>query len=398
MNVRDDIDVGAPRSRLVDGGFARGRRPGDVYPPDVTIEIGFLGAGFISRTHRFFLAHAPVDHRIVAVHDPDGERARVFAQRRGAEVMGEDDLLDRVDAVFVTAWTSTHERLVRAAAERGVAVFCEKPLAFDAIATRRMIDVVETAGVVNQVGLVLRSLPQFVYARHLLADERAGRLMTIAFRDDQFIPVQGYYESTWRVDPIRCGRGTLLEHSIHDVDIMRHVAGPVDRVSGVVREMHGHPRIDDLAVARLEFAGGAVASLSSIWHDIVDRPSQRHVELFAERLHITLDGTPDGALSWEFAGEEPRTLRGRPLAEACVDAGLGRGIDLLDVGDGAMLNPLTPFLEAIRDGRPSPLPFREALAAHELVDAIYDSADHDGAPRRVVPDDHRGESGRDPVG
>jgi predicted dehydrogenase len=298
---------------------------------------------------------------------------------------GEDELLDRVDAVFVTAWTSEHERLVATAAERGVAVFCEKPLAFDAIATRRMIDLVEAAGVVNQVGLVLRSLPQFVFARKLLADARAGATMTIAFRDDQFIPVQGHYESTWRVDPVRCGRGTLLEHSIHDVDILRYLAGPVDRVSGVVREMHGHPRIDDLAVARIEFSGGAAASLTSIWHDIVDRPSQRHVELFSERLQITLDGTPDGALTWQFAGEAPLTLRGRALADACVEFGAARPIDVLDVRQGAMFNPVTPFLEAIRDGRPSPLPFREALAAHELVDAIYASADHDGAPRSLAP-------------
>jgi len=359
---------------------------GDVYPPiDVTIDIGFLGAGFISRTHRFFLRHTPVDHRIVAVHDPDRARARAFAARRGADVLGEAELLDRVDAVFVTAWTSEHERLVAAAADRGVAVFCEKPLAPDAGGAARMVASVEAAGVPNQVGLVLRALPQFVYARHLLADARAGRLMAIAFRDDQFIPVQGYYESTWRIDPARCGRGTLLEHSIHDVDIMRHMAGgaagPVERVSGVVRELHGHPRIDDLAVARLEFGGGGVATLTSIWHDIVDRPSQRHVEVFAERLQLTLDGTPDGALSWQFAGEERRTLRGRALAEACLDAGLGRRIDLLDVGDGAMFNPLTPFLEAIRDGRPSPLPLREALPAHELVDAIYASADDDGRPR-----------------
>jgi predicted dehydrogenase len=247
-----------------------------------------------------------------------------------------------------------------------------------------MVDSVVSNGVANQVGLVLRALPQFVYARHLLTDERAGRLMAIAFRDDQFIPVQGYYESTWRVDPARCGRGTLLEHSIHDVDILHHLAGPVDAVSGVVRELHGHPRIDDVAVARLEFAGGGVASLTSIWHDIVDRPSQRHVELFSEGLQVTLDGTPDGDLSWEFAGEQRHTLQGRALAEACVDAGAGRPTDLLDVGTGAMFNPVTPFLEAIRDGLPSPLPLREALPAHELVDAIYASADDGGRPRPVT--------------
>jgi predicted dehydrogenase len=346
----------------------------------MTIRIGFLGAGFISRTHRFFLKHSPVDHQIVAVHDPDTARAQDFAARRGAEVLAEEELLDRVDAVFVTAWTSEHARLVHAAAERGLAVFCEKPLGIDADDATATTEVVESAGVANQVGLVLRSLPQFPYAAHLMADDRAGRLMTIVFRDDQFIPVQGYYESTWRIDPARCGRGTLLEHSIHDVDILRFLGGPVEVVSGVVREMHGHRRIDDLAVARLEFAGGGVASLTSIWHDLTERPSQRHIEIFCERLHITLDGTPDGPLHWEFAGEPRQSLAPMEIAAACLDAGLGRAGDLLPVGEGAMFNPVTPFLEAIRDGSESPLPFREALPAHRLVDAIYTSADEDGAP------------------
>lgn len=356
----------------------------------MTIRIGFLGAGFISRTHRFFLNRCHVDHRIVAVHDPDRARAEEFAARRAAHVAdSEEQLLDAVDAVFITAWTSEHERLVAAAAERGVAVFCEKPLAFDAAATGRMIDTVEDAQVVNQVGLVLRFLPQFLHARRLLADERAGRLMTITFRDDQFIPIQGHYESTWRIDTARAGRGTLLEHSIHDVDIIDHLARPtagaLTTVSGITREMHGHDRIDDLTLAHLTFADGAVASLTSVWHDITDRPSQRHIEIFCERLQVTLDGTPDGPLSWQFAGEARQVLAGPDLAAACIAAGDAREADLVetgtgDTGTGAMFNPVTPFLQAIRDGGESPLPFREALTAHTAVDAIYASADVGGIP------------------
>jgi len=349
----------------------------------VTVSVGFLGAGFISRTHNFFLSHCPVDHRVTAVHDPDAERARAFAERSGATVMAEDELLDAVDLVVVTAWTSEHERLVAGAAERGVAVFCEKPLGVDATVAQRMVEVVETAQVPNHVGLVLRALPQFVYARHLLADRRAGRPMTVVFRDDQFIPIQGHYGSTWRVDPARCGRGTLLEHSIHDVDVLAFLLGSVRQVSGVVREFHGHPLIDDLAVARLEFDGGAVAALTSVWHDLLDRPSLRRVEIFCEQLQITLDGTPDGALGWQFAGGPRQALQGEELFAACLDAGLGRVVDRLGTRGGVMFNPLTPFLESVVAGAPSPLPFRTALAAHRVVDAIYASADAGGTPVAV---------------
>jgi predicted dehydrogenase len=344
----------------------------------MTVRVGFIGTGFIARTHNWFLKHSAADHRIVAVHDIDDDRGRTFANRVGAEVVGPDELLDRVDAVFVTTWTSEHEQLVAAAAERGVAVFCEKPLAFDAAAAQRMVDAVETANVTNQVGLVLRFVPQFLHARTLLADERAGRLLAVSFRDDQFIPIQSHYGSTWRIDPDRCGRGTLLEHSIHDVDVLQWMCGPVDSVSGTVREVHGHARIDDVAVARLEFADGGIASLTSIWHDIVDRPSLRNIEIFCENLYVHLDGEPTSSVTWQFTGEPVRTLGGGDLSQACIDAGLARERDVAPVPGGAMFNPLTAFLDAISGGGASPLPLSEALPAHRIVDAIYTSADDGG--------------------
>lgn len=350
----------------------------------MTVRIGFIGTGFIARTHNWFLKHSAADHRIVAVDDLDVDRASAFADRVGADVVIDDSaLLDRVDAVFITTWTSEHEHLVAAAAERGVAVFCEKPLGVDAASAQRMVDAVDAAGVVNQVGLVLRFVPQFIHARTLLADERAGRLLAVSFRDDQFIPIQGHYGSSWRVDPTRCGRGTLLEHSIHDVDVMQWLCGPVDSVSGTVREVHGHPLIDDVAVARLEFANGGVASLTSIWHDIVDRPSQRNVEIFCEHLYIRLDGEPTGPIQWQFTGGPVQSLEGDGLAQACIDAGAGRERDLAPIAGGAMFNPLTAFLDAITNGAPSPLPLGEALAAHRIVDAVYASADADGCPVEV---------------
>jgi predicted dehydrogenase len=349
----------------------------------MTIRVGIIGTGFIARTHNWFLKHTTADHSIVAVHDLDADRARAFAGRVGAEVLGEDELFDRVDAVFVTTWTSEHERLVGAAAERGVAVFCEKPLAVDHPSAARMAEAVETAGVVNQVGLILRFVPQFVQARALLADERAGRVLAVSFRDDQFIPIQSHYGSTWRVDPARCGRGTLLEHSIHDVDVLQWLCGAVESVSGIVREVHGYPRIDDVAMARLDFASGAVASLSSIWHDIVDRPSLRNIEIFCENLYLHLDGEATTPLTWQFTGEPVRSLAGEALARTCVDAGLARERDLTSVPGGAMFNPLTSFLDAIADGAASPLPLREALPAHRIVDAVYASADARGVTTEV---------------
>lgn len=341
-------------------------------PPPV--RVGFYGAGFISQFHVAALAASSVPNEIVAVHDPDAERAARFAAAHGGRAVGEDELLELVDAVYVATWTSEHPRLVEKAAAAGRAVFCEKPVAVDAPTVERMVAAVERAGVVDQVGLVLRFLPSFRWVRHLVRDERAGRVLAVVFRDDQYIPDQGVYGSTWRVDAARAGRGTLLEHSIHDVDILQWLLGPVSAVSATAREVHGHPGIDDVVVARLDFATGASASLVSVWHDILERPSLRRVEVFCERLYVALEGDVAGPVRWRFAGEEEQVLAGDELRTAIAEAG--------DVGT---VNAATAFLSAVRDGRPAEPSLADALPAHRAVDALYRSA---GAGGAVVRLDH----------
>jgi predicted dehydrogenase len=163
----------------------------------VTVQVGFLGAGLIATYHAQSLRASGADVRWGGVFDPDRDRAERFAAASGAALCGsEDEVLERCDAVYVCTWTSEHPRLVEAAARRGRAVFCEKPLAVDLPLARRMTAAVEEAGVINQVGLVLRHSPTFGLVKALAADPASGRPMSIVFRDDQYLPVQGMYGST----------------------------------------------------------------------------------------------------------------------------------------------------------------------------------------------------------
>jgi predicted dehydrogenase len=344
----------------------------------MAVKVGFLGAGFITDVHLWFLSRAEVDHEVVAVHDVDPDRAAAFAARTGAAVLDEAGVIASSDAVFVTTWTSEHPRLVAAVAAAGKAVFCEKPLAVDAGLVAGMVDVVERAGVTNQVGLVMRFLPPMRLVRHLLADPRSGAVLAVSFRDDQYLPIQGQYGSTWRADPERCGRGTMLEHSIHDVDILRWWLGPVAALSATTRTHHGYDLIDDVAAVRFDFASGTVATLVSVWHDVLERPSGRHIEILCERLHVVVEGDTTGPVRWQRTGEPERSLQGRELVA-----------HLAERGDTAS-NPAESFLAAVRDRRPADPAFAEALPAHAVVDAVYRSADLDGevirAPEEVRPE------------
>ncbi len=336
----------------------------------MTVRIGFLGAGLIATYHGKSLRRSGADHEIVAVYDPDPDRAAAFAQASGATAMAtEEAVLDAVDAVYVCTWTSEHPRLVAAAMERSRPVFCEKPLATTLDGARAMAAAVSESGVVNQVGLVLRSSPAFLELAHQLGDPRNGRVQAVVLRDDQFLPVQGMYGSTWRGDVARAGAGTMLEHSIHDVDALEWLLGPVTSVSARSATFHGYPGIEDTVVAGLGFASEAQGSLTSVWHQLLERPSLRRLEVICERAFLTLEHDVSGPVTWTRPDGDVGAIEGEALFAAVAERHGGR-----------LPNQDRGFVEAVASGQQGPDPdLRTALRAHEVVDAIYRSATQGGA-------------------
>ncbi len=144
------------------------------------------------------------------------------------------------------------------------------------------------AGTPSQVGLVLRFAPAYAALADLVTGGSLGRPLAAVLRDDQYWPIQGQYGSTWRGDVALAGGGTLLEHSIHDLDVLRWVLGDVASVSGRTVELGAHPGVEDVAVATLVFASGAVATLTSVWHQVLTRPSNRWLEVLCEEgvVHV----------------------------------------------------------------------------------------------------------------
>jgi predicted dehydrogenase len=341
------------------------------------LRVGFLGAGLIATYHSKSLRRSGVEarHAVVrsGVYDTNPERSAAFAAASGHTVCSsEDEVLDTCDAVYICTWTSEHPRQVAKAAARGLPIFCEKPLAIDLAAATSMTATVAAAGITNQVGLVLRRSAAYNWAKHLIDDPAAGRVMTVVFRDDQFIPIQGHYDSTWRADRKLVGAGTLLEHSIHDVDMLRFLVGEVQGVSANTANFHGHDGIEDVANATLTFTGGALGTLTSVWHDNLARPSLRRVEIFCERRYIVIEGDDwYGPVHWT----DTDGTNGSLADQAIVDA-------VEPLIDGTM-NPDAEFIRSVVAGQPAHPDFATALAAHRIVDAMYRSAADGGASTSV---------------
>jgi predicted dehydrogenase len=359
------------------------------------IRIGMVGCGHIGTVHSFALRQLAdaglVAARVVGTFDTDHGRAADVARHHGARAYEQlDALLGDVDVVWVCTWTAAHIEAVCAAGERSRAVFCEKPLAPTLAEAEQLAGVL--ARVPHQVGLVLRHAPVFRAAAELVAQGRYGRPLATVLRDDQYFPNQGFYASAWRADVSKAGGGTLLEHSIHDVDVLRWVLGPAagepQEVAAHTASMFEHPGIDDATTVTFRFGDGSTATIVSVWHQILTRGSRRRLEVFCEDALLWTDDDYLGPLHVE-------TRDGEELVESSPPS----WIDRFEVAE-ALAKPLAQYAEpskafldalagdgARAHGHPD---VDIAIAAHRLVDRAYQSAGAGGRPVRCdpSPDDH----------
>lgn len=349
----------------------------------MTINVGLIGCGLIGRFHstaiRAIAARRVLDINYAVVCDLDPARARSFADVTGARPYTDaSELLDSpdIDAVYVCVPTAYHKDLVLRAAANGKHIFCEKPLAATMADVEEMVAAVEKAGVKAGVGLVLRHSPILTVLKDLMDDPTLGRMMAIVFRDDQFFPITGHYGSEWRKDRAIVGAGTLLEHSIHDVDVLRWFAGEARTVRGTVRNFAGYDGVEDLVFAYLDFENGAQADLISVWHSVLGRPSTRRLEVFFEKGFFSIDHDYIGPVHMQVHAQNAETISEDEVRRRYLSR-----LDLTeDVFEGLLRFSLEDyfFLRALVEGN-DPFPdFRVALEAHRLVDAIYRSAEAGG--------------------
>jgi predicted dehydrogenase len=348
------------------------------------IRIGLVGCGHIGTVHSYAIKQLVdaglVDAALTATYDTDTERAaRVAAHHDARPAASLAELVDGVDAVWVCTWTAAHLEAVVAAADAGRAVFCEKPLAPTYEACELVAAALER--VPHQVGLVLRHAPVFARAAELVASGGYGHPLATTLRDDQYFPIQGQYGSTWRKDVAAAGGGTLIEHSIHDVDILRWLLGDPVTVAAHTANRFGYPGIDDMVAMTMIYADGSAAQLTSVWHQVLSRESSRRLEMFCDGAYLWTEDDYLGPLHVQTsAGVET------------VESALPDWAERLAVPEvyakavAAYATPSKQFLDALAaDGRaavghPSAA---TALAAHRVVAGAYASAARGGAPESL---------------
>jgi len=230
--------------------------------------VGFLGTGWIGR-YRMEAALATGAIEAVAVCDPSPECAEEAAKLApDAKLLPSfEALLDEpLDGLVIATPSALHAAQSIAALERGIAVFCQKPLGRDAAEAQAVVAAAKQADRLLSVDFSYR----YTAAAQAIAERvRGGELGQLFAADLVFHNAYGP-DKPWFYDRAQSGGGCVMDLGVHLVDLLLWLLDfpEVTNVSSALLA-GGAPvpadGVEDYAVAQLTLASGLVARLACSW-------------------------------------------------------------------------------------------------------------------------------------
>ena len=232
------------------------------------LRVGVVGVGHIGSNHARIYAELP-HAELVAVFDIDPERAAEIATKYKAKAAGSlNEFAEMVDAASVATPTNAHFPVARDLLARGKHLLIEKPITENTADARELAQRAAEKRLVLQVGHVERFNPVLSALEQRLTHPRfieAHRLSPYPNRSTEI--------------------GVVLDLMIHDLEIILHlVNSAVENIDAV-----GVPvlsRGEDIANARLRFANGCIANITS---SRISPERMRKIRVFQEDAYLSLD-------------------------------------------------------------------------------------------------------------
>ncbi len=239
-------------------------------PSVVRPRLGFLGLGWIG-LHRMAAIASAGEAEIVALADPVEDLVNKAGELvpKASRLRTLEELLEMELAGLVVATPSAlHASQTVSVLNRGVAVFCQKPLGRDAREVRHAIEAAKAADRLLGVDLSYRFTTAMGHVRRLVQSDELGEIFAA---DLVFHNAYGP-QKPWFYDPKLAGGGCVMDLGIHLVDAASWILhSPIFRVQSRLfcqgRRIQGHEDVcEDYAIARLDLANGAVVNLACSWH------------------------------------------------------------------------------------------------------------------------------------
>ena len=262
------------------------------------LKLGVLGAGHLGKIHIKCIKDI-AEYELVGFYDPMPDNALAVSEEYGIKSFDTiDALLQEVDLVDIVTPTLSHFDCASQALKAGKHVFVEKPVTNTIEEAEELIRLSTEQGLKMQVGHVERFNPAFIAAQPYL-------------KQPMFIETHRLAQ----FNPRGLDVPVVLDLMIHDIDvILKAVGSEVEKISASgVNVVADTP---DIANARLEFANGCVANLTT---SRIAVKNMRKSRFFQKDAYVAVD----------FLEKKSEIVR---MQEATGDEGAFSMV--LDLGEG----------------------------------------------------------------
>ena len=328
------------------------------------LRAAIIGCGGISQVHIAAL-QGMKGVSITAVCDIRGDRLEKAVGKTGArgydnwrDVIKRDD----VDVIHVCLPHYLHAPVTIEALNAGKNVITEKPMATTIEDARAMIAASEREGA-GIMGVIFqnRYISSVQHAKRIIDSGEMGAFLGMNASVCWQREGAYYTESGWRGDKITEGAGTLINQSIHTLDLLSYLGGPIKKVRGAVFTAlnAGNINVEDNAMAVALYEGGQRALIHTSNNNVVDDTIEVNIHL--EKGTLKLFGP-------KLYAVEDETLR-------LIDAGDNKAVigkSVWGIGHSAQLED---YYACVREGRHFWIDGRNALPALSLVLAIVRSSE-----------------------
>lgn len=337
-----------------------------------TYGFGIIGCGMVADVHAAAITGLE-NGKLVAVSSRNSANVKRLVDEYHVdgyleyhEMLKRDDL----DLVCVCTPSGVHLEAAVATAEARKHVIVEKPLEITLERCDQIIQACDEAGV--RLCAIFNS--RFVEGSQLLkktVDSGRFGTLTLGGAYIKWYRPQAYYDSggwrgTWKLD----GGGALMNQSIHAIDLLQYIMGPVEAVQAFTGTLaHDRIEVEDVAVTALRFENGALGVIegaTAVYPGFLKR-----IEISGSNGTIVLE--EEDITTWEFDPELPEDTEIRQKY-AKRQSGGGGAADPRAIKHTNHRRQMADLIHSIETGTPHLVDGREGRKAVEIILAIYQSS------------------------
>ena len=196
-------------------------------------------------------------------------RREDVARKYGAELKANwytdcYDMLEReeLDAIFIMTPQYMHAEQSIAAMDRGLHVFCTKPMAVTLREADSMIEAARKNKIKLEIGFHYRFDNQIIKMKEIIDNGEIGRVFSTVTSIQSFRGPDYWAQGPWRSRLDQAGGGALTLNYSHDIDYLQWYFGPVEWVCGRVDTMVHSVEVEDVATAIIRFERGVLSTFT----------------------------------------------------------------------------------------------------------------------------------------